>query len=69
MKPVEVKDKTTNELLKLVNQLEEEIFQLRFKLGSGQLKQTSDVKKKRKDLARVKTLLRQRELEAQGSRS
>ncbi len=62
MKPVEVRDKTVNELKKLVGELEEEAFQLKFRLGSGQLKQTADIKKKRRDLARVKTILKQKEL-------
>jgi len=62
LKPAEVKDKTTAELSKLVGQLEEDICQLRFRLGAGQLKQTTDIQKKRRDLARVKTILRQREL-------
>lgn len=63
MKPVEVKEKTTNELTRLTQELEDEIFKLRFRLNSGQLKSTSDIKKKRRDLARAKTVLRQRELE------
>jgi large subunit ribosomal protein L29 len=64
LKPVEVKEKTTNELVRLTSDLEGEIFKLRFRLNSGQLKSTSDIKKKRRDLARVKTVLRQRELES-----
>ena len=62
MKPVEVREKTDNELKKLSGELETEIFQLRFRLKTGQLKSTSDLKKKRRDLARVKTVLRQKEM-------
>lgn len=62
MKPAEVRDKTVGELKKLAGQLEGDVFQLKFRLGSGQLKQTADIKKKRADLARVKTILRQKEL-------
>lgn len=50
------------ELHKQADQLEREVFELRFKKGSGQLKQTADIKKKRRDLARVKTILRQKEM-------
>lgn len=64
MKPAEVKEKTVNELNKLAGELESEIFQLKFRLGTGQLKSTSDVKKKRKDLARVKSVLNQKNLES-----
>lgn len=62
MKPAEVRDKTPVELKKLADQIEGEVFQLKFRLGSGQLKTTADIKKKRRDLARVKTALRQKEL-------
>jgi large subunit ribosomal protein L29 len=62
LKPAEVRDKTIGELRKLAGQLESDAFQLKFRLGSGQLKQTADIKKKRRDLARVKTVLRQKEL-------
>lgn len=62
MKPAEVRDKTVGELKKLAVQIDDELFQLKFRLGSGQLKTTADIKKKRRDLARVKTVLRQKEL-------
>lgn len=62
MKPVEVREKTTEELLKLLEKLEKDIFQLNFRHGSGQLKSTSDIKKTRRDLARVLTTLKEREL-------
>ncbi|MFH1875003.1 MAG: 50S ribosomal protein L29 [Pseudomonadota bacterium] len=60
MKPVELRDKPVVELSSLEEKLEADIFQLKFKLGTGQLKQTSDIKKTKKDLARVKTFLRQK---------
>lgn len=62
MKPADVRDKTIGELKMLAGQIESDVFQLKFRLGSGQLKQTADIKKKRKDLARVKTILRQKEM-------
>jgi large subunit ribosomal protein L29 len=62
LKPAEVRDKTIGELKKLAGEIEGEIFQLKFRLGSGQLKTTADIKKKRRDLARVLTSLRQKEL-------
>lgn len=61
MKPSEVREKSEKELRKLSEELEEEIFRLRFQKGSGQLKKTSDLRKTRRDLARVKTVLRQRQ--------
>ena len=61
MKPNEVRDKSSEELRKLAAELTEEVFRLRFKKNSGQLKQTANITKSRRDLARVMTVLRERE--------
>jgi len=61
VKPSEVREKSEKELRKLSEELEEQIFRLHFQKGSGQLKKTSDLRKTRRDLARVKTVLRQRQ--------
>jgi len=66
VKPSEVRDKTVHELNTMVTELEEEIFRLRFRMGAGQLKQTGNIRKARRDLARAKTVLRERELSAKG---
>lgn len=60
MKPSEVREKTNEELTRKVAELEEEIFRLRFRSNAGQLKQTSNIRKARQDLARVKTAMRER---------
>lgn len=62
MKPSEVREKTDAELVKLSSELEAEIFQLRFKKGAGQLKTTGDIRRKRRDMARVKTVMSMRRL-------
>ena len=62
MKPSEVREKTGEELAKKVKELEEEIFRLKFRASTAQLKQTANIKKTRKDLARVKTVAREREI-------
>lgn len=64
MKPSEVREKSDVELSRLAAELEEEFFRLRFRLGAGQLKQTTNVRAVRRDLARVKTILRERALRA-----
>lgn len=61
MKPSDVRDKSGDELAKLSVELEEEIFRLRFRKGAAQLKQTANIAKSRRDLARVKTIMRERE--------
>ena len=62
MTPGEVRDKSDAELTKMVGDLEEELFRLRFRKGAGQLKQTANIRKTRRDLARVKTTQRERAL-------
>lgn len=57
MKPNEIHEKPEAELEKLAWELKEEVFRLQFRHGSGQLKQTSNIRLTRRDLARVKTEL------------
>ena len=70
MNASELRDKTNDELDELTRQLEGDVFRLRLRQGAEQLSDTSTMKKTRRDLARVKTTLRQRELEqiADGSK-
>ena len=53
---------TTDKLLDREKELKEQLFNLRFKLATGQLENTASLKQVRKDIARVKTVLRQQEL-------
>lgn len=62
MKPSEVREKNSAELKTLSKDLEEEVFRLRFRLGAGQLKETSNIRKVKRDLARVNTTLRERRI-------
>lgn len=62
MKPSEVREKSGEELTKLSRELEEEIFRLRFRRGADNLKQTANIRKAKHDLARVKTVVRERAL-------
>lgn len=54
-----------DELQARLNDAEEELANLRFQLGSGQLENTSSVKDKRKNVARIKTLIRTRQKETE----
>jgi len=60
VKPSEVREKSKAELDKLVHELEEDVFRLEFRRNAGQLKQTSSVSQAKRDLARVKTILREK---------
>ena len=62
MKANEYRNLTTAEIEQNVSSLKEELFNLRFQLATGQLENTARIKQVRKDIARAKTILRQREL-------
>jgi len=62
MKANELKGLSTTELLGKEAEYKEELFNLRFQLATGQLENTARIKEVRKNIARVKTVLRQAEL-------
>ncbi len=53
---------STEQLDKKVTELKGELFNLRFQLATGQLDNPANIKAVKKDIARVKTILREREL-------
>jgi large subunit ribosomal protein L29 len=60
-----LRDQDTSELTARQNELAEQVFRLRFQLSTGQAEAVTKLRSARKDLARVKTLLRERELRKQ----
>ncbi len=58
MKTVDLKGKTTDELSGSLLDLRKERFNLRFQKASGQLDNTARVRQVRRDIARIKTMLR-----------
>ncbi|NLS44804.1 MAG: 50S ribosomal protein L29 [Firmicutes bacterium] len=62
MKIREIRDLSGDELNLRLDSLKEELFNLRFQVATGQLDNPMRVREVRKDIARVKTVLRQREL-------
>ena len=62
MKINEINELTTAEMLEKEKQFKEELFNLRFQLATGQLDNTARLKEVRKTIARIKTALRQQEL-------
>lgn len=62
MKAKEVRDLTTKELEKKVDDLKQELFNLRFQLATGQLDNPMRIRDVRRSIARAKTVLREREL-------
>jgi large subunit ribosomal protein L29 len=60
-----IREASNNELEAQHKELTEQIFRLRFQLTTGQAEALKRLREARKDLARVKTLLRANELSAQ----
>lgn len=63
MKAAEIRELSVDELELKVKELKEELFQLRFQHAINQLDNPMRLKAVKKDIARIKTVLRQRELE------
>ena len=59
---IELRRKSTEELKAEVKELKETLFRRKFQGMLGQLEDISQLKKLRKDIARVNTILRAREL-------
>ena len=65
MKASEIKNMTVDEMNEKLAGLKEELFALRFQLAVNQLDNTARLKAVKKDIARIKTILREAELAAQ----
>ena len=61
MKPRELRDLSVDELAGKEKEFREEEFRLRFKHATGQLDKTARLRKLRRDIARVKTIIREKE--------
>jgi large subunit ribosomal protein L29 len=57
-----LRDLDTSELVARERELAEQVFRLRFQLTTGQAEAVTRLRSARRDVARVKTLLREREL-------
>ena len=62
MKSKELKELTEDELQEKLKEMSQELFNLRFQRSTGELGNTAMIPKTKKDIARVKTVLREREL-------
>lgn len=62
MKASEFRNLTTAEIEQKVSGYKEELFNLRFQLATGQLDNPTQIGRVRKDIAKAKTVLREREL-------
>ena len=60
----EIKERTLSdgELLKRLNEAQKELLDMRFKAATRQLKSPADINKTKKEIARLRTVKREREL-------
>jgi large subunit ribosomal protein L29 len=63
MKANKLRDMTMQELNVKLAELKGELFNLRFQLATGQLENPMRVQSVRKEIARIKTILREKELQ------
>ena len=61
----DIRDMSTGELNQKLASLKEELFNLRFQLATGQLENPMRIKEVKKTIARIKTIQREQELQAQ----
>ena len=67
MKSGEIRELTTEELRDRIAELEEELFRSRLQNATGQLENPVQLKYLRRDLARCKTIQRERAAQNQGA--
>ena len=64
MKAQEIYGMTNDELATKLSDLKDELFNLHFRQATGQLENPTVIKTTKKDIARIKTEIRARELKA-----
>jgi large subunit ribosomal protein L29 len=58
----DIRDLTDEEIVEQIGQAQEELFRLRFRSATQELESPALIKSLRRDIARLKTILREREL-------
>jgi len=66
MKPEKIRNLTSEELLHQERDLNDQLFKLKFQLNMGQTESLKKLRGMRRDIARVKTIARERELAGSG---
>jgi large subunit ribosomal protein L29 len=62
MKAAELRDLSNDELRAKLKELQEELFNLRFQLATGQIENVSRIRTVRRDIARIRTIQRELDL-------
>ena len=58
-----IRDLSTEEIIKKIEDNKEELFNLRFAQATGNLEKPSRIPELRKEIARMKTIIKERELQ------
>lgn len=61
MRPAELREKSDEELRELEGQVRDELFRKKMKHFTGQLQNVAELKSHKRDIARIKTVMRERE--------
>ncbi len=61
----EIKDKTNDELVKIIAESKEELFDLRFQKATGQIENPMRIRELKKTIARIKTVLNERAMKGE----
>ena len=61
---VELRELSDDELLDRLNDVKQDVFTLRFQIATGQAENTSLLRVAKRDVARIHTILREREIAA-----
>ena len=69
MKPVELRDMNETELRDHLKTARRELFGLRFQHATGELDNTSGMRKAKREIARTLTIVREREIDAETEQS
>ncbi len=64
MKPAEIRNLSAEDLQAKLKEARAELFNLRFQMATGQLDNTARIKQVKKNIARIQTEMRDRELKA-----
>jgi len=64
MRPTEIRNLTQVELGRHLDEAYQEMFNLRFQYATGQLKNTARLGEVRREIARLRSIMRERELAA-----
>jgi large subunit ribosomal protein L29 len=66
-KAASLRELTDDQLLERAESAKEELFNLRFQLATGQLDNSSAIKETRHEIARIATVMKERELDARAA--